>query len=234
MTLINRLNRLAPQRRLGQIIGAVILAFGISASFSAQAKLIIEQIGERLTEDAEFFVDVNEDRVDDFLFEYFAETDFFPEEASVFGLEQPGFDDTSLPVDPDGQILSIFVDPPDIGETAFAVKLDEGIIGPELFLDDLVSNSPFLFVGSVGDSWPKGSAGFLGFRFPILLDAETFDYYYGWFRLEHGSLDVISVGYNPEPGGTATIPSRAPEPGSLLLLLGGAMGFAALRRKRQK
>jgi len=55
--------------------------------------------------------------------------------------------------------------------------------------------------------------------------------YYGWAELEYGSLTLNQSGFEDTDGGSIS-PGQIPEPGSLALLLAGAAGVSALRRKR--
>lgn len=56
--------------------------------------------------------------------------------------------------------------------------------------------------------------------------------YHGWAQVELGSLSINGSAFNDEDDGPIH-PGQIPEPSSLLLLLSGAAGLSALRKRRE-
>jgi len=83
--------------------------------------------------------------------------------------------------------------------------------------------APYIWYGTyVPDSGPV----LVGLR---MVDGS--DSYYGWAELERGSLTINEAAFN-NVAGDSFYPGQIPEPGSLVLLLAGAAGVSALRRRR--
>lgn len=78
-----------------------------------------------------------------------------------------------------------------------------------------------------------GATGYVGFRFYERgEDSET---NYGWIQVTRGSAIIGQAGFEQTAGVGAVIPTSnpVPEPGTLTLLATGALGLAALQRRRR-
>jgi hypothetical protein len=98
----------------------------------------------------------------------------------------------------------------------------DGTIASELF-----TANPY---NQFGGGWASiGAHGFVGLR----LETGMGQYNYGWLELTRGSLTVGRMGYETDPNTAAQIPETVPEPSTLLLLVSGAAGIAAMRRRQR-
>lgn len=113
-------------------------------------------------------------------------------------------------------------------------RFDEGDAVDGGKLNDL----NFAFLGDEGPFATVGDTGFVGLALEFLGDTGVFATHFGWAEIERGSLSVLRVGFQTNANTAAKIPGLAddvaavPLPASLPLLLAGAGGLLAFRRRR--
>ena len=85
-----------------------------------------------------------------------------------------------------------------------------------------------------GNHWSIGDRGFVGLKLQI--GTSTF---YGWADVTTNNFDGTGAGaftlhsYAFEDSGAPILAGAVPEPGSVALLIAGAAGIAALRRRKK-
>ena len=86
-----------------------------------------------------------------------------------------------------------------------------------------------LFLDTEGLWAAVGAHGYIGLR----LDNGNGTYNYGWLEATHGSLTLGRVGYQTTVDVGAVVPADVPVPGTLALLVSGAVALGALRRRQR-
>ncbi len=120
------------------------------------------------------------------------------------------------------------------GTYASALAAGEIIDGSRAFVSDADGNPPFLAGKSpipFGDFFNSGLA-YVGLRFDLPTDVGP---HYGWVEAigSNGQVTLTRYGYESTPDTAVQTPGRVPEPGSLPLLIAGAVGVLALRRRQR-
>ena len=205
-----------PQRRSNATGGALALA--LCATFSsgaAQAVPVIVDIPDVLL--GSYALDFNGDSVAEYTF---GRTDTGPSylnSVNTFGNWVVGY--------------TVGASDPKPGTYASALAGGETIDGSRAFVsgaDVILSGKGVLPYGEFNDG-----LAYLGLRF--LLDGAT---HYGWVEIigqGNGDVTLTRYGWDNEARvAVVTPPAQVPEPGTLALLIAGAAGVLAMRRRQRE
>lgn len=196
--------------RGGVISGALAFGVGLAVPSAVQAALVITDVNHEVDGYNVYWLDVDNDSVNDFQVQ--AGADFGSLKSKTFTVFSAS--KTIL-----GSYAIDRFSQGDVIDSADFLGFDFHSSGAAY--DDRVN--PTLF-----DWNTVGAHGYAGFR---LQDGPNT--HYGWIELTRGSLSIGQIGFQTTPGEGALIPNGAPEPASLLLIATGAVGIAAMRRRRR-
>lgn len=204
------------------VLGALAATAAGAATVDANGLRIVDI--NQTADNSSFAFDLNGDGVDDY-------------EVSAFqNLKIKGDSERGVisPLKGFKQRASVFDDGQKLG--GFALRFEEGDSIDETAGSGFGQGAT-LFNGAQGPFATVGDTGFIGLLLVLLEDGEE-NAHFGWAEVERGSLSVLRIGFQTNANTAAEIPgldddvAAIPLPASLPLLLAGAGGLLALRRRR--
>ena len=219
------------------LASAVIASSMISAE--AQAQTIVRDVNIVVdANNGSQFFDLNQDGIDDFILglNSFTNADGDSiEKADIIGIKRVVFPPQfKNPLELTSFILA------DEDDFDFALALNPGdtvgasINRPDTRISEIFdSQNPTL-----GDFTEVGDTGFLGLSIELFNEVtQSVDTHFGFAAIERGSVTITQLGFQTIAGANAVIPGGTPAPiplpATLPLMISGAAGLLALRRKKK-
>lgn len=213
------------------VLGALASTTAGAATVDADGLRIVNI--DQTADNSSFAFDINGDEINDFEVSAF---EGIPAKRGI--AEQKDFESSFIEaLGSSSQNAAVFNDGVSTGdERSFAARFNEGdAVGPGgSFLVDASAN---LFDSVNGPFATVGDTGFIGLLLSFLGTDGAVSTHFGWAEVERGSMSVLRVAFQTNADTAAKIPGLAddvaavPLPASLPLLLAGAGGLLAFRRR---
>lgn len=204
-------------RRKSLVASAIAVGAGATAASSAQAELIVNNIDETVTDGKAFEINLDGIGGNDFRIQV---------GGGKAGIRPLGSGQIFAAK---GSVVRVF----EAGQTISGGSLSNGQL---TFYSG--SNGPFGTIGATGFIGlvldPPGGGG--GGAVPGGAGSAPPPKHFGWLEITRGSITVGQSGFQTTPGVgvQAGASPEVPEPSSLAMLAGGAIGLAVLRRRKKR